>query len=151
MIVETLQVGKAKRATIALALAGVLCAVAAASPAAVHAQAVCDEYSIGPLCRGGDRGGDGGSTDSGGPFAESDLPVGSEAEALTSELEQEDARNPQRAITAAKGEIPVAGYPATPIVILLAVLLGGGLLIRTYLAVRDRRHARPGGGPFNSN
>jgi hypothetical protein len=47
----------------------------------------------------------------------------------------------------AGGSLPFTGYPLTPLILLLLLLLAGGLLIRSYLAVRDRvrgRHAAAG-------
>jgi hypothetical protein len=39
------------------------------------------------------------------------------------------------------GELPFTGYPVTPLILLLLMLLAAGLMIRTYLAARDRLHA----------
>jgi hypothetical protein len=150
VIVETLQARKPRHAVIACALLAAVSIAAAVAPVSAQAQAVCDEYSISPLCRDGDRDGGGGPTGGGpgdGVFSGGG-PEG-DAVALTSELAADDAANPERAVKAAKGELPVAGYPATPVVLLLAALLGAGLLIRIYLAVRDRRRMRAEGGPLD--
>jgi hypothetical protein len=42
---------------------------------------------------------------------------------------------------AARGELPFTGYPLTPLIMLLLLLVLGGLLIRGFLAVRDRLRA----------
>lgn len=43
------------------------------------------------------------------------------------------------------GELPFTGYPVTPLILLLLLLLATGAALRTYVAVRDRMQARHAG------
>ena len=114
------------------ALAGMLLAASATSPLApkAHAQAaVCPQYN--PGCGGhkpppgghGNQGNQGGGAPSGGAAG----PVGGQG-----------------------GELPFTGYPLTPLILLLLILLAAGLTLRAYVALRDRLRGRhtivvPGG------
>ena len=40
------------------------------------------------------------------------------------------------------GELPFTGYPVTPLILLLILLLASGVMIRTYLAARDRLNGK---------
>ncbi len=117
----------------ALALAGMLLAASASSPLAAkaHAQAAaCPQYN--PNC-GGHKppGGPGGNQGNQGGGA---LPSGGAAGPVGGQ----------------GGELPFTGYPLTPLILLLLILLAAGLGLRAYVALRDRlsdRHAiaAPGG------
>ncbi|GEM_PF-3077918 len=114
----------------ALALAGMLLAVSASSPLAAkaHAQAAaCPQYN--PNCGGGHKPPGGQGNQGGGalPSGGAAGPVGGQG-----------------------GELPFTGYPLTPLILLLLILLAAGLGLRAYVALRDRlsdRHAiaAPGG------
>jgi hypothetical protein len=50
----------------------------------------------------------------------------------------------------AGGELPFTGYPLTPLLLLLLILLAAGLLIRGYLGARERWRLRHAGAPYGS-
>ena len=107
----------------ALAVAAVLLL-----PQAAQAQlpAICDQYPDLPQCEEGGGGGGGGdenpSGDEGPGGGSGNLPSG-EADA------------------GAQGDLPFTGYPMTAILLLMLALLVMGLIIRSVVAIRDRRSA----------
>jgi hypothetical protein len=119
-----------------IALAALLLAVAAtfafsaatADPASAQVPAICDEYPGLPQCEGPTAGGGDAPGNQGGG-GENALPGSGGA---TGE---------------ADGTLPFTGYPLTPLLLLLLVLLATGLTIRAYLAIRDRVRARGPGTP----
>jgi hypothetical protein len=116
-------------ATLLLTLAATFAFSAAmADPASAQVPAICDEYPGLPQCEAPTAGGGDapGNQDGGGENA---LPGSGGA---TGE---------------ADGTLPFTGYPLTPLLLLLLVLLVTGLTIRAYLAIRDRVRARGPGTP----
>jgi hypothetical protein len=131
-----------------------LTAVAAATSLAIvavpttHAQepAICGQYEGLPQCLPndpgdvGDDGDQGGSDDgpAGGPQTSSESGDGSLPGAFPG-----SGGGPSGSVAAAAGgELPFTGYPLTPLVWLLLLLLTLGLCVRGYLAIRDRLRAR---------
>ena len=117
-------------ATLLLALAATFAFTAAAADPAFAQQApICAEYPGLPQCEEPATGGGGdtpGGTNTGGENA---VPGSG---AATGE---------------ADGTLPFTGYPLTPLLLLLLVLLATGLTIRAYLAIRDRVRERGPGTP----
>lgn len=100
----------------------VMLAMLHAAPADAQAPAICDQYPNLPQCVG-----PGGGDDSDAPPG---LFPGGEAGAGPSG-------------DAGGAELPFTGYPLTGLVLLLLVLLAMGLLLRAYLAGRDRLRSDP--------
>ena len=108
---------------------------AAAPVAGAQAPAVCDEYAIG-FCGGSSGGGSGhiAGTSNGG--ASQGVPGGGGG-ATASAGGNAGANDGAEAAT-----LPFTGYPVTPLVVLLLILLAAGILVRSYVAVRHRLRAR---------
>lgn len=110
------------RAGVQTILLGLLMTVAfalfAASPA--NAQDPCEQYPNSEDCQGGIGPEPGGGDDDG------NLPGGEDTGAGTGNLGDGD------------GALPFTGYPLTPLVMLLMILLGLGLMARAYVFARER-------------
>ena len=120
------------RRLIALVLA--LTGLMLAAPAA-QAQDICDVYASLPQCQG-DTGGGGGPGGPGGPGGGGDDGGGGGAGGgggFVADLFVADGGD-----GGGGGELPFTGYPLTPLVAVLLVLIATGLLIRLGVAVRDR-------------
>lgn len=114
-------------------------ALASTSPSTAIAgePAICDQYPDLPQC---EKGGNGGGTfcdrnpDS--PRCDEGVPGG----------RGPDSGGAGPSGDASNGELPFTGYPLTPLLLLLVILLAAGLTIRSYLAARDglRSGHRPG-------
>jgi hypothetical protein len=113
------------------ALLAAVCALILFGPSTASASsaAVCDQYPDLPQCQSaGGGGGGGGTSPSGGDGGGGGVP-GSADTATGS--------------AATAGELPFTGYPLTPLVLFLVILVTGGLTIRAYVAARDRLAAHP--------
>ena len=113
-------------------IAVALCAIAAclALPMvlapAIPAQSVIDQYQPRPDRAAGSGGGNGG--DSGGLVRAAHVPGGDIGPAANT------------AVAGGRGgDLPVTGYPLTPLIIALLILLAVGVAIRTAVEVRARR------------
>jgi hypothetical protein len=104
---------------------------ATADRASAQVPAICDEYPGLPQCeQGSGGGGGGGGANPTSGAGQNGIPGGGGATA-------DDTG----------GTLPFTGYPLTPLLLLLLVLLAAGLTIRAYLAIRDRLRARDSGTP----
>jgi hypothetical protein len=100
------------------------------TPTASSASAVCDQYPDLPQCTmpatgsGGDSAGEPGGDDAA-TGASAGIPGGSGPGGGSAE--------PGKA-----GELPFTGYPVSPLAAVILALLGAGIAIRSYLALRHR-------------
>ena len=113
-------------ALVALTALAALAAVRAA-PASAQLPAVCQQYPNLPQCQ------DPIDIDEPGTPPDGTAVPGAPGTAPTA--------------AAAPGTLPFTGYPITPLLLLLLVLLIAGLTLRAYLAVRDRVAQRGSGPP----
>lgn len=168
MIGDRLEIRKVALATSMLALlaAWLLSAAMPARASAVPPPA-CTEYLSLPGCGGspGDGGGTPGTPTGGGggtPGAHTGAGGGGGAGGVTPAVSGPSHSSPADALapgnapggaSAPRGQLPFTGYPLTPLVLLLVLLLAAGLLLRAYVGVRDRirtRNAARGAPPFGS-
>jgi hypothetical protein len=124
------------KAVFVLALAAV-CALLAMSAVATQSAsadpAICDQYASIPQC---DQATGGGGTEN---------PVGSGTDASAPGGIPGTAGPSADLAGGASGELPFTGYPLTPLVLILLLLLIAGLTARAGVAIRDRLAAgRPG-------
>jgi len=98
-----------------------------AAPASAQLPAVCQQYPNLPQC--------------------DDPIVIEEPEAPPGGATTPGAPGTAPTAAAAPGTLPFTGYPITPLLLLLLVLLIAGLTLRAYLAVRDRVGQRGTGPP----
>jgi hypothetical protein len=132
-----------------LAVAAIAAALAltalVADSASAQQPAICDQYPQLPQCddnSGGGGGGGGGDTD---PFDEGS--GSSSGDETTSAFPAPGIPGAGGGPTAGPGggtggELPFTGYPLTPLLLILLLLLLAGLLIRAYLAARERWQLR---------
>lgn len=120
---------------VALGLALAISAVVA-DQASAQGSVFCDQYPNDPDCDddggGPDDDGGGGPDDDGnqGPGGDGDGPVSGDGLGGGND----------------GGNLPFTGYPLSPLIIMLLILLAVGLTLRGYTAVRDRLGSRTGLG-----
>lgn len=130
---ESLRISPGRIAvTVVLATLATLAALAAtqASPAGAQFAAICQQYPTLPECQ--EQG--------------ADLIAGIEPGAPTGEpgVTGIPVGGPTAAVGGV-GKLPFTGYPLTPLLLLLLILVLAGLTIRAYLAIRERLGERRSG------
>ncbi|MGH2954141.1 MAG: hypothetical protein ACRDK9_08995 [Solirubrobacterales bacterium] len=133
-----------------LALAGAAVALALgaalADSAAAQQPAICDQYPQLPQCGGSEGAGGGGGGDEGNPLDQGQSPASDEGAGAGPGAFPGAGGPTAGAGGGTGGELPFTGYPLTPLLLILLILLAAGLMIRTYLGARDRwrlRHHDP--------
>ena len=106
--------------------------------------AVCEQYPDLPQCESGAGSSDGTgspSTGTGGASGPAGGAGGGAAGYPADGAAIPGFGDPATGSAGAVGELPFTGYPLTPLVLFLLVLLAGGLTARAYLATRGRLSA----------
>ena len=142
-----------------LALAAIAAALAlsalVADSASAQQPAICDQYPQLPQCDDQGGGGGGGGDGGGGVAGESDSSsdddqgsTGDETTGTSPGVFPGSGGGPTAGAGGGTGgELPFTGYPLTPLLLILLLLLAAGLVIRAYVAARERWRLRHQGAP----
>ena len=104
-------------------LLGVIAVIVLAFAPSASAQSICDEYPDLPQCVDP---GDGGGENPGDGDDEGD------------EDDVAGGAGPTADLGDGTGELPFTGYPVTPLVLFLLALLAAGVILRSYLYLKQR-------------
>jgi hypothetical protein len=125
---------------VVLALAAICAVILVAAPTAIAAgSAVCDQYPDLPQCQAtGATGGGSASVGGGGGDDVEGAGAGVVGGSASGDGSIPGSGDGATGSASKAGELPFTGYPLTPLVLLLLILLGAGISARAYIAARDR-------------
>ncbi|MGH2950967.1 MAG: hypothetical protein ACRDKX_02850 [Solirubrobacterales bacterium] len=137
---------------LALAAAAAVLALSAVLAASASAQqpAICEQYPQLPECQGNGVVVPEGPNNPDNQFNPNQGPDGDESIPGVPISFPGDGGPSAGPGAGAGGALPFTGYPLTPLLLLLLILLAAGLLIRGYLAARERWRLRQAGAPYGT-